>query len=478
MIPGGRSRPPPDHEPDMIELDDVIARGKPVPELEAPKPFQSALLEAAIATLSDHFDDASALLCHPVNRGFKPIRESLCYAALLLVRNRCSHVTDSGLLRARKVIDAVLARQNRNIHGASGGAFPLAWSREKRSGIMDPDSRQIIGSLLAVLARDFSLELGRARVDAMRGAIALAVRGEDPQRLQSTHQRALKTWLEIECGDRLLGEELLIELTDQDSSALALARFGQPQAFGYEIYANALWCASPRLGSWGERLYSDVLQDVVTSLHPSLHQLLGGGLSSRMFTEGDAAWINVWLTWLAMGSNPLLPREMANPLDATLYAFPALTQVANAAASATWDDGKRQINRAHQDRSISAWFEQALHLEACQSAALAPGTQPVVAAFWRQQSGIASLTCHATGSHQAQCDGRSVRLQDPGKCRISITGLGRGATRLVEDGWQLPGLRLTCRGFEIGDAQRTEDGLDMILRPLRDHGLLVFSPAS
>jgi hypothetical protein len=71
-----------------------------------------------------------------------------------------------------------------------------------------------------------------------------------------------------------------------------------------------------------------------------------------------------------------------------------------------------------------------------------------------------------------------VRLQDPGKCRITIDGLGRGAARLVEDGWQLPGLRLTCRGFAIGDAQRTADGLSMTLRPVRDHGLLVFSPVA
>ena len=101
-----------------------------------------------------------------------------------------------------------------------------------------------------------------------------------------------------------------------------------------------------------------------------------------------------------------------------------------------------------------------------------------MAAFWQCDDGVARLTCQARESHQATCDGRSVRLEAPGRCRVVISGIGSGTTRLIEDGWQLPGLRLTCRGFAIGDAQRSSDGLEMVLRPLpdRDHGLLVFSP--
>ena len=189
------------------------------------KPFQTALLEQAVGVLSDFYDESSSLLWHPLNRGFKPIRESLCYAALLFVRHRAQSVTDSGLLRARKIVDAVLARQNRNIHGSSGGAFPLAWSNEKRTGIMDPDSRQIIGSLLGALLLHYPVELGRARCEAIEHALRLAITGAKDQQLMSHHQRALKAWLEIEYGDRLNGEELLIELTDQSSSRQALARF-------------------------------------------------------------------------------------------------------------------------------------------------------------------------------------------------------------------------------------------------------------
>jgi hypothetical protein len=467
----------------MIEVkDDTGRNGLAVSVPETLKPFQTALLEQAVAVLSDFYDESSNLLCHPLNRGFKPIRESLCYAALLLVRNRAQSVTDSGLLRARKIIDAVLVRQNRNIHGASGGAFPLAWSNEKRSGIMDPDSRQIIGSLLGALLRQYSVELGRARCETIEHALRLANAGAKEQQLSCHHQSQLKAWLEMEYGDRLNGEELLVELTDQSSAHQALARFGQPQAFGYELWANALWLSSQRLGDWGKRQLREVLQDVGESLHPAMHQLLGSGLASRMHTEGGAEWINVWLTWLAMGSNPMLPRDMNNPLDATLFALPALggvsEEIAADAWSSQWDQDKRALSRVIDDRRITASFEAGLHIEACSTTSIAAGSEPAVAAFWQCDSGVARLSCQATASHLAVCDGRSVKLETPGKCRIVIDGIGPGGTRLIEDGWQLPGLRLTCRGFEIGDAERSADGLNMSLRPLRDHGLLVFSPIS
>jgi hypothetical protein len=465
----------------MIEVkDDPSLSRSTVNAPEPLKPFQSALLEQAVAVLSDFYDESSKLLCHPLNRGFKPIRESLCYAALLLVRNRAQSVTDSGLLRARQIIDAVLARQNRNIHGASGGAFPLAWSNEKRSGVMDPDSRQIIGSLLGALLRGYPVELGRARSEAIDHALRLANAGAKTQTVSNHHQRQLKTWLEMEYGDRLNAEELLVELTDQSSSHQAQARFGQPQAFGYELWANALWLGSDRLEEWGKRGLRDVLQDVGESLHPAMHQLLGSGLASRVHTEGGAEWVNVWLTWLAMGSNPVLPRDMKNPLDATLFALPALGGVSEHIAvdawSAQWDQEKRLLSRMIGDRRISASFEAGVHIEACSTQSIAAGSEPLVAAFWQCEAGVARLSCQATASHHAVCDGRSVKLEAPGKCRIVIDGIGPGGTRLIEDGWQLPGLRLTCRGFEIGDAQRTADGLNMSLRPLREQGLLVFSP--
>jgi hypothetical protein len=215
-----------------------------------------------------------------------------------------------------------------------------------------------------------------------------------------------------------------------------------------------------------------------------MQQLLGSGLLPRVHSEGGVEWINVWLTWLAMGSHPLLPRDLTNPLDAALFAFPALAAVDDELAGATWstdwNTSRRTLVRSLDDRTISASFEDSLQIEACAATDLAPGSEPVMAAFWQVDGGIARLTCQARGSHQATCDGRSVRLDAPGRCRVVISGIGSGTTRLVEDGWQLPGLRLTCRGFAIGDAQRSADGLEMVLRPLpdRDHGLLVFSPVT
>jgi hypothetical protein len=467
---------------EVMEDSSCVRSGRPEPD--ALKPIQSALLDQAVAVLSGCYDEDSALLSHPLNTGFKPIRESLCYAALLLIRNSTQSVTDSGLLRAQQIIDAVLSRQNRNIHGASGGAFPLAWSNQKGGAVMDPESRQVVGSLLAMLLRRYRVELGSARAEAVAHAVSLALAGATKQNLNTTYQRSLRTWLEMECGDRLVGEELLIEITDQPKELVAKARFGQPQHFGFELWANALWLDSDRLHEWGRIGLADVLTDVGESLHPGMQQLLGSGLLPRVYSEGGVEWINVWLTWQAMGNNPLLPRDLANPLDAALFAFPALAaiddELVGAAWSADWEHSKRGLVRVLDDRSISASFEDNLQIEACHAGRLSPGREPVVAAFWQCEDGIARLTCQARESHQAICDGRSVRLDAPGRCRVVISGIGSGTTRLVEDGWQLPGLRLTCRGFAIGDAQRSSDTLEMVLRPLpdRDHGLLVFSPVS
>lgn len=445
-------------------------------------PLQNALLDQAVAVLSSCYDEDAALLSHPLNAGFKPIRESLCYAALLLLRNASQTVTDSGLLRAQKIIDAVLARQNRNIHGSSGGAFPLAWSSEKGGAVTDPESRQVVGSLLAMMLRRFPVALGSARAEAVAHAVSLAITGANGQTLNSHYQRALRTWLEMECGDRLSAEELLIELTDEPVDTAARARFGQPQQFGFELWAGALWLESERLGEWGRLSLKDLITDVGESLHPVMQQLLGSGLVNRVYSEGGVQWINVWLTWLAMGNNPLLPRDLDNPLDAALFAFPALAEMdaglVRDAWSADWNDARRSLTRKLDDRTITASFESALQLEACSAPGLAPGREPVAAAFWQCERGVAQLTCQARETHQASCDGRSIRLENPGRCRVVISGIGRGATRLVEDGWELPGLRLTCRGFAIGDAQRSDDGLEMTLRPQREHCLLVFSPTT
>jgi hypothetical protein len=218
--------------------------------------------------------------------------------------------------------------------------------------------------------------------------------------------------------------------------------------------------------------------DLQGSLHPNLNQLLGGGLTSRVRNEGGAAWVSAWLTWLALGSSPLMPKALSDPLEATLFAFPLLGNVNPEALGCEAESAPRQIERALDDRLISAWFEPDLHIESCASKSVEVGTEPLVAAFWQRPAGPAWLTCQATGSHDARVDGRSVKLKEPGKCRVTISALGRGPTRLVEDGWELPGLRLTCRGFEIAGAERSEDGLSMVLRPRREDGLLVFSPSA
>ena len=118
---------------------------------------QQALVDQAIRHALMRYDDQHSLLRSSDDPRFRVVPESLSFAALLLIRSASDKDRRSELGLARLIIDSLLPLQNTTRRDPGRGAFPLLWTPDSsRVQIMDPDSREIMGSLLGLLLKDYS----------------------------------------------------------------------------------------------------------------------------------------------------------------------------------------------------------------------------------------------------------------------------------------------------------------------------------
>ena len=174
----------------------------------------------------------------------------------------------------------------------------------------------------------------------------------------------------------------------------------------------------------------------------------------------------------------MLPKTMSEPLDATCFAFPALARSKLASTKASSQEfAPYPICESMGERQMTGWIERDLHLEARSVKAPESGRLPVAGARWRTlEGGTAWLRCRVTRQERASCRKRFIHLEDPGNTIISVHDLGQGETRMIENGWWLSGLHFATEGFQMLDARRSEEGLELTLKPTADRTLLMFSP--
>ncbi len=86
------------------------------------------------------------------------------------------------------------------------------------------------------------------------------------------------------------------------------------------------------------------------------------------------------------------------------------------------------------------------------------------------------LRCRVARQERATCRKRFIHLEDPGTTIVSVHSMGSGETRMIENGWWLSGLHFATDGFQMLDAQRSEQGLELKLKPTGDRAILMFSP--
>ncbi|MGE0624025.1 MAG: hypothetical protein AB7I04_06085 [Pseudomonadales bacterium] len=444
------------------------------------EPHQQALVDQAIKSALARYDDRHALLRSSDDPRFRVVQESLAFAALLIARASAAGGRNTELGLGRLLIDTLLPLQNTTRRDPDRGAFPLLWTPDaRRAQVMDPDSREIIGSLLGVLVRDHAALLGDRRAQRVREAVKLCIREAAPS---TTSNAMIAAWLELEFGDRWRGERLATEVVLAGRDTLRQRRFGDPRAFARELWALGLWRRSEKLHGSVAELASAVFEDIEAFAHPDLPELLGAVTTGAGAAKGVFPWLGTWQTWLALGGEPMLPKQMPDPLHATLYAFPALARFKlEKDVEPEREDGRSAAERAvcHElpSGAITGWWEPDLHIEARTSEGQNDTRAPVAGARWRTASGSSVwLRCRVSGRQKAVCRKRFVHLDAPGSTVVSVHNMGPGETRMIDNGWWLSGLHFAMEGYQMVDAERSAHGLTLHLKPTSDQPMLMFSP--
>jgi len=255
-------------------------------------------------------------------------------------------------------------------------------------------------------------------------------------------------------------------------------RFGDPRAFAHELWALGLWRRSQRLHDGVSELSAAILEDIQAFSHPRLPELLGAVTTGAGASRSAFPWLGAWLTWHALSGEPMLPKHVADPLHATFYAFPALARFRFEQPDRPEEElTERALAHEQPACSITGWWEGDLHIEARSSESTEAGRAPVAGARWRTPSGDSVwLRCRASGQQRAVCRKRFVHLEAPGRTVVTVHNMGPGETRMIENGWWLSGLHFAMEGYQMLNAERTTEGLELHLKPTSDQPMLMFSP--
>ena len=444
------------------------------------QPHQLALIEQAIQRASGRYDEGSPLLQLADHEGFGAVQESLCFAALLLARPSADRIH-----RAVRLIDAVLETQHKATLDPEHGAFPLTWSVQKNRGlVVEEDSREIVGSLLASLIGAHESALGKDRVYRMREAVRRAIRPADSPTPEAMAGLMLAAWLDLEFGDRWRSQRLVEQLRAADAQWLVESLVGDPRQIGLALWAIGLWEKTSRLHDDSASLLDALAAEVARSIHPGLPQLFCSSTRVSRRAADDYAWLGTWLTWHALGATPLMPTTLGEPLQATLFAFPVLaglTLPSEASAQFAREAMDGTLERVLPQRTVTGWSEPDLLIEACENRPGALGGAeagtPVVGVRWQAGEGRSAwMQCRVSRTFSAHCSKRFVHLDDPGPTTIDIGQLGPGGTRMIDKGWWLSGLHFSTQGFEMTDAVRSSEGLKLKLLPTDSQPILMFVP--
>lgn len=441
---------------------------------------QRALVDQAIRRALTCYDEHVCLLRTAEDARFRAVQDSLAFAALLLARTAAGKGRKTELGLARLLIDTILPLQNRTRRDPGRGAFPLLYSPDaERAQVMDVDSRELMGSILGMMLKDYGHLLGEKRCARVLDAVRFSIRDKDQPAPDSAWCAMLTAWLELEYGDQWRGERMATEVALSGLEQLAEQRFGDSEACARELWALGLWRRSSRLHDSVEGLMPRLIDEIARYAHPSLPELFGSITTGRKSSSVYPS-IGTWLTWHALVGEPLLPKLMPDPLQVTRYAFPALAKLKTIGLpenAGLPDSAPRALCERLGDRHFSGWMERGLHLEARSSVSPEAGRMPVAGARWRTlEGGSAWLRARTSNAQKASCRKRFVHLEDPGTTIVTVHDLGAGEARMVENGWWLSGLHFATEGFRMLDAQRSDQGLTLTLKPTGDRAVLMFSP--
>lgn len=275
-------------------------------------PYARELVAESMAWMDTFWDEETGLLAIGIDRetAQRTVRSTPRYAIGLLLRNGEG---DTG--RAEKALDAVLQQQYNEPGSALHGAF-RSWAGQSHPGPeptifqFDPNHRQFMGTLFAMVLDGYEAGLTPKLVERIDLAIRRMVEGEPPDRCLPVYsniallQAALLTW----AGDRYVrpewvrqGEELGMKIhrlfADQD----AFEEYNSPTYYGTDLFALAFWQRHSRsdlLAEMGAEIEATLWRDTAQYCHAGLKNMCGPFTRSYgmdMTTYGALLGMQIWL---------------------------------------------------------------------------------------------------------------------------------------------------------------------------------------
>lgn len=239
------------------------------------------------------------------------VRNSIWFALGLFLRNE-----NNDIERANRVIHAVIDQQFDEPNTAFHGTYyryvgephppenPTMWKD------FDPNWRQFIGTVLAIIREEYSECLTDGLPEKMDRSIQLAVEGEPEDRCPPSYtnialmKAALMTWAGhrynrtdwTETGETFA--EAVHELFTQHGT---FDEYNSPTYYGVNFYALALWrlyAHSEKLAQWGAEIEATLWRDIAQYYHADLKNVSGPFTRSYgmdMPNYGALLGMSIWL---------------------------------------------------------------------------------------------------------------------------------------------------------------------------------------
>jgi len=177
----------------------------------------------------------------------------------------------------------------------------------------DPNWRQFVGTVFALMLEDFADRLPASLAERMTESIRKAVVGEPVDRLTPgyTNPALLRAWLDTWTGLRLddaalveRGQTFAHQIVEEFDRWSAFDEFNSPTYYGVDLVALGLWrgvSTTALLAEQGERLEEQLWQHIASYFNPTLRNFCGPYTRSyHPDATRSVAEVALWI-WGAFG---------------------------------------------------------------------------------------------------------------------------------------------------------------------------------
>ncbi len=265
----------------------------------------SDILTPCMAWMDGFWDDDAALLWS-VKRDRHLVRETSWYAFGLLMQGRVNV--------AMRALDAVLDEQ----FDAPGTQWDGTFRRAPEEGdppddaVMwihfDPNWRQFIGTIFALICDRYSAEIGGPLEARLRTSIARAVETEGDARVVPTYANIalMKAWLDDWSG-RPEGAALGRAVESHFFEDGGFLEYNSPTYYGIDLYALALWRGSPALAAAGANVEAALWRDIADFYHAGLRNVCCP--YDRAYGMDMTSYATPLGLWMCPSWEPIKPRS-------------------------------------------------------------------------------------------------------------------------------------------------------------------------